>query len=420
MNAFAVTGAKARQLQVTTQPPSTVTAGTGFQVDIAALDPQGNLDPNFAGIVTLSMATNPAGATLSGTLTATAAGGVASFPGLAINNAASGYTLTASSTGLSGATTAAFNVTSAGVAAQLVVTTPPPATVSAGGTFGLAVTAKDSSGTVDTSFTGSVTLAVNSGANLGGTVTVSAQAGVATFSGLTLTQVADNVLTATSNALVPAASGTITVTAAAATQLALGSPGDVLAQSPVAIDVFAIDPNGDLDLTFNGNVTLALGNAPTGATLGGTLTVAAQNGVASFTGLDLSVLGTGYTLQATSTGLTSATSPAFDVVADQLVLTTAPPGTLVTGSRFGLVVSIENAAGTVDTSFNGSVTVALNDLTGSSATLGGTMTVTAVHGVATFANLTVSQPGSFALSLTDAGVVGVVTDSINVIGTPKG
>jgi len=416
-NAFGVTGAKATQLSVSTQPPSTVTAGSGFEVDIAALDPQGNLDTNFNGSVTLALGNNPGGATLSGTLTATAVGGVASFPGLALDKPASGCTLTASSTGLSGATTAAFNVTASGVAAQLVVTTQPPATINAGGSFGLTVTAEDSSGNVDTTFTGSVTVAVNNSATLGGTVTASAVAGVATFSGLTLTQEGDYVLTATSNALVPGATSTITVQGTAATQLFLGGPGDVLSQAPFAVDVFALDANGNLDPTFNGNVTIALAKNPTGASLGGTLTVAAQNGVASFTGLNVTNLGTGYTLQATSTGLTSATSSAFDVVTDQLVVTAPPPGTIVTGSAFSLVVSVENASGTVDTSFNGSVTITLNDFTGTSATLRGKATVTAVKGVASFSDLMVTQPGSFSLSVSSAGVVGVATDSFNVTGT---
>jgi hypothetical protein len=417
---FSVTGAKATQLAVTTQPPSTVTVGSGFEVDVAALDPHGNLDTNFNGSVTLALGTNPGNATFSGMLTATAVGGVASFPGLALDKPASGYTLTVSSTGLSGATTTAFNATVSGIAARLVVTTPPPATVSAGSSFGLAVTAEDSSGTVDTTFTGSVTLAVNDGATLGGTVTATAVAGVATFSGLTLTEAGDYVLSADSNPLVPGVTSTIGVQATAATQLAVGVPSAVLWNAPFAVNVLALDANGNVDPTYNGNITISLSNNPTSAGLGGTLTVAAQNGVACFTGLSVTNLGTGYTLQATSTGLSSATSSAFDVMSDQLVVTAPPPGAILTGSSFTLVVSAEDASGTVDTSFDGSVTVALNSFLGNSATLGGKLTVTAVKGVATFVGLTVNQPGSFSLSAISAGVIGVATGSFDVTGmAPK-
>ena len=54
-------------------------------------------------------------------------------------------------------------------------------------------------------------------------------------------------------------------------------------------------------------VKVALGNNPTGAKLGGTLSVTASKGVATFSGLTINKVGSGYTLQLTSSGLTSAT-----------------------------------------------------------------------------------------------------------------
>ena len=63
-----------------------------------------------------------------------------------------------------------------------------------------------------------------------------------------------------------------------------------------------------MDTTFDGSVTLALANNPAGGTLGGTLTATAVNGVADFPGLTINNPGNGYTLQATTNGLTSATT----------------------------------------------------------------------------------------------------------------
>src|SRR5439155_10408091 len=75
-----------------------------------------------------------------------------------------------------------------------------------------------------------------------------------------------------------------------------------------AVQVTALDPAGNPVPGFTGNVTVVLGNNPGGSTLGGTTTVAAVNGVASFATLTLDKTGTGYWLTATATGLSTATS----------------------------------------------------------------------------------------------------------------
>src|SRR5208337_42402 len=96
--------------------------------------------------------------TLGGMLTATAVNGVATFSGLTLNNAGNGYTLKATADGLA-VTTSSFNVASpTATATQLVVTTPP--TVAAAAGFGLTVTVETSSGAVDSTFNGTVTLAL--------------------------------------------------------------------------------------------------------------------------------------------------------------------------------------------------------------------------------------------------------------------
>jgi hypothetical protein len=53
---------------------------------------------------------------------------------------------------------------------------------------------------------------------------------------------------------------------------------------------------------------------PGGSTLGGTVTQNTVNGVATFSNLTLNKTGTGYTLTASSPGLTSATSSAFNIL----------------------------------------------------------------------------------------------------------
>ena len=153
---------------MTAAPPGSVTAGAGFGLIVAAEDPTGHIDTTFTGPITLALANNPGGAVLGGTLTATAAGGVATFSGLTLNLAAAGYTLTAAGGNLTALTTDPIGVIAA-AASHLVVTSPPPATVTAGAGFGLIVAADAPFGNVDTSFHGAVTLSL--AANPGGAST---------------------------------------------------------------------------------------------------------------------------------------------------------------------------------------------------------------------------------------------------------
>jgi hypothetical protein len=55
------------------------------------------------------------------------------------------------------------------------------------------------------------------------------------------------------------------------------------------------------------------GSGPGNGSLSGTLAVAASSGIATFSNLVINRIGTGYTLVASSTGLTSATSTAFNI-----------------------------------------------------------------------------------------------------------
>ena len=123
--------ASATHLVVSTQPPATVAAGAGFGLTVAVEDAVGNLVSDDSGSVTVALANNPGGSTLSGTLTATVANGVATFTGLSLNRVGSDYTLSVTSGTLSSATTGAITV-APGAATQLAVSTQPPATVTAG------------------------------------------------------------------------------------------------------------------------------------------------------------------------------------------------------------------------------------------------------------------------------------------------
>ena len=97
------------------QGPSNANAGAVITpaVKVAVEDANGNVETSDNSTqVTLAIGTNPAAGTLSGGSAVTVSSGVATFSGLSINTAGTGYTLTASSTPTySAATSAAFNIT---------------------------------------------------------------------------------------------------------------------------------------------------------------------------------------------------------------------------------------------------------------------------------------------------------------------
>jgi hypothetical protein len=98
------------------------------------------------------------------------------------------------------------------------------------------------------------------------------------------------------------------------------------------VQVVAQDATGATVSSFSGTITVALGTNPSGGTLAGTTTVAAVNGVATFANLSIDRAGNGYTLQATSSGLTSATSAAFNITS-RLVFLDQNNGTLGESGR---------------------------------------------------------------------------------------
>ncbi|OLC76705.1 MAG: hypothetical protein AUH78_05690 [Gemmatimonadetes bacterium 13_1_40CM_4_69_8] len=82
--------------------------------------------------------------------------------------------------------------------------------------------------------------------------------------------------------------------------------------------VFTVQPSnvtaGNV-MTPAASVTLTIGTNPVGGNLSGTTAVAPVNGVARFGDLSIDRSGTGYTLRATASGATAATSTTFDVLA---------------------------------------------------------------------------------------------------------
>src|SRR2546426_437514 len=183
-----------------------------------------------------------------------------------------------------------------------------------------------------------------------------------------------------------------------ATQLAFTvQPSDALVNGTIspALQVAALDADGNPVPSFTGTIAVALGTNSTGATLSGTTSVAAVNGVATFSDLSIDRIGT-YTLQATASGLTSAASAAVNITA-RLAFTVQPSTTLPTMTiKPAVQVTALDAHGRPVASFGGFVTIAIGRNGGvlMPGTLSGTKTVLAAGGVATFADLSIDQLGN--------------------------
>jgi hypothetical protein len=301
-------------------PPTAVTAGVPIApaTTVTVEDAFANVVTTATNTVSVALGANPGGATLGGTTSRAAVAGVATFSTLTIDSAGTGYTLVATSPGLAPDTSQAFNV-SAGLATSLAVTSQPAGFIAGSGLGPVVVAALDGQGNVATGFTGNVTIALGThpaGATLTGVLTVSAASGVATFSNLGgLTVAGSYTLVATSGSL-SVESAPFTVSAAAASRLAFSAqPSAAVVGAPIAPVVVAVeDQFGNLANTATNPVTMALGpGSPSGATLGGTKTVAAVNGLAAFTNLTLDIAGTGFTLAASASGLAGATTAPFNV-----------------------------------------------------------------------------------------------------------
>lgn len=98
-------------------------------------------------------------------------------------------------------------------------------------------------------------------------------------------------------------------------------PTSVASHSTFSVQVEVVDASGSRVTTSANPITLALASNPGSAILTGTLTVAAVNGLATFPDLVLNQVGSGYTLQASATGLSPAVSSPFDVTAARGTLT---------------------------------------------------------------------------------------------------
>ncbi|MCX5761833.1 MAG: hypothetical protein NTW72_10095, partial [Gemmatimonadetes bacterium] len=276
-------------------------------------DAQGNTVTSSSASITLAI-TTPGAATLTCTNSAvTASSGVATFAGCKIDKAPADYTLTATATDLTSATSSTFTVASAAastIAIQAGGTTQSAAVRAAVSTLP-SVIVKDAGGNPKPGVSVSFVVASGGGSVTGGSATTDAN-GIATVTSWTLGDMAGaNTLTATSGTLTGSpltfsATGTVGDASKLAFTVQPGGGASQVAWN-LQPEVTLQDAGGNT-VPSSASITLTI-TTPAGATLACTSNpAAADNGVATFAGCKINTAATGYTLTATSGALTKVSS----------------------------------------------------------------------------------------------------------------
>lgn len=333
----------ATQLVITQQPTTSVNGSQLSTVQITARNDAGQTDANFNETLIISLASG--NGVLSGTLSAGAVNGVASFSGVVYTASQDGesYALGVdddAGTGSNLSSVQSTTISADVVATQLAFAQQPGGSVS-GQAFATQpiVQARDASGTLDRDFAESVTLTPSSPGSLSNN-TVSAIAGVATFSSVAYTASADGEsfsITADDQSDagtdLPAITSSQVASDVVATRLVFAQEpsgsvsGVALSTQPI---VRAQDANGILDRDFAEVITLT----ESGPGVLSNATQIAIAGVATFSGViyNASADGDSFSITAddqagvgTDLPPVSSAAMASDVVATQLVFSQAPP-----------------------------------------------------------------------------------------------
>jgi hypothetical protein len=347
-SAFNITAGAASSITFSTQP---VTSAAGATIPVVAHVQDANGNPISSDNVTLAIANNAGGSTLTVTTNpvSTNASGDATFSGVSLNKVGTGYTLKVTDTNLLTTNSSAFNIT-AGAASSITFSTQP-VTSAAGATIPVVVHVQDAGGNPISG--DAVTLAIANNAG-GSTLTVTTNpvstnaSGDATFAGVSLNKVGTGyTLKVIDTNLLTTNSSAFNITAGAAASITF-STQPVTSAAGATIPVVAHVQDAAGNPISGDNVTLAIANNAGGSTLTVTANPVTTNasGNAAFAGVSLNKVGTGYTFNVTDANTLTTNSNAFNITpgaATQLVFTTQP-GNVVRGTALGTVVVTEEDA----------------------------------------------------------------------------
>ena len=409
------------------QQPSNATAGVAISpaMIVDVVDQFGNLVTTNTSTVTISVATGPSTTfDAASKLAVAASGGIATFSKLILDTAGS-YTLSAADGSLAAATSGSFTVGAAAASKLAITTQPSNVTAGAAITPAITVAIQDKYGNLATTNSSTVTVAVAAGPtttfDASSTVSAAASGGIATLSNVILDKAGSYTLKFSDGTLTKATSLSFTVSAAAASQLALvNQPSNATAGVAIspAITVAVQDMYGNTETTDSSTVTVGVATGPTTTfDAFSTLSAAASGGIATLSNVILDKAGS-YTLKFSDGALTAAISSSFTVsaaAASQLGFVKQPSNTTA-GAAISpaITVYVLDKFDNLVTGNSSRVTIAVASGPITSFDSRSTLSVAASAGIATFSNLILDTAGSYMLKASDGSLTVAYSSSFTV------
>ena len=283
-NSFSVTANFAiNRLEFSVQPTNTI-AGDNIIFTVRIRDVYGNTMTNSDQDVTIDIGTNPVGGTLSGTKVLHITNGVASSALVWVNKVGNGYTLTASSSPLTGATSGSFNITPAAIDHFTVIGITDP--VMAGTTTTPVVTAYDQYNNIKTNYTGTIVFSSSETHHAeeiypANYTFVQTDNGTKTFiNGVTLKTTGERSVTVTGDTKTGSQTA-ITVTPAPIHYFTLAANGTITAGTPFTVTATVYDEYGNVKTNYDGSNSVMWTSTAT-SSFNGTARIIPANGDQTF------------------------------------------------------------------------------------------------------------------------------------------
>ncbi|CAH1214857.1 hypothetical protein PAECIP111893_03858 [Paenibacillus plantiphilus] len=421
------------------------------QAAITLLDAYGNISTSDNTSVITASKSDGGAWTLTGTTTATASSGIATFTNLGADNVASvsGAQLAFDAAGLTQVTSAAVTLPAPAPAQTAAVSAAATSPV-AGAANSVTLTVKNTLGNTDTTFNGAHDVAVsgytqapnNTFGSFNGTaltaspntVSVVFTNGEATVD-LSLNDASLQTIGFSITGVATPATNTLGITPAAgdaasmAVTTAITAPasnGGVFAQQAV---ITLLDAYGNVSAGDNTSIITASKTDGGAWTLTGTTTATASSGIATFTnlGADNEASVSGAQLAFDAAGLTQVTSAAVTLPAPapaQTAAVSAAATSPVAGATNSVTLTVKNALGNTDTTFNGAHDVAISGYTQAPNNTFGSFNGTALTASPNTVSVTFTNgEATVDLSLNDAAlqtigfsITGVSTPATNTLG----